>query len=326
MTLLVLTDHATHGAGESIYELLHELAKLTSHEIHVASRSHPSNALVLTEFDADEVFVKPLDHQFAYSEDGAWFANAEPQDAQAYDAVFLRMDRPLSDHQLGAIAAKWAGKTIVNDPEGVVATGSKKFLLNFPSLCPDIRLVSSPDEVTRLTQDRSIVLKPIYGYGGIGIVRVSATQIWHDVEPQSLAEDGSDLAALFAAEPEYLAMSYLDRVGEGDKRVVVVGDRVVGATLRLPATGSWLCNLKQGGRAAFADVSEEEHHIASTISKEMIKNGVWIYGFDTLMGNDGQRVLSEINTLNVGGFVQAQKFSGEPVLATVAQELVKAFG
>jgi len=48
---------------------------------------------------------------------------------------------------------------------------------------------------------------------------------------------------------------------------------------------------------------------------------VVVFGIDTLVGENGLRVLSEINTLNVGGFIQAEQTSGERVISRAAQLL-----
>ena len=44
------------------------------------------------------------------------------------------------------------------------------------------------------------------------------------------------------------------------------------------------------------------------------KEGIIIFGLDTLVNDDGKRIVSEINTLSVGGFPQAQEQTGKPVL------------
>ncbi|HXR82408.1 MAG TPA: hypothetical protein VN763_15890, partial [Saprospiraceae bacterium] len=43
------------------------------------------------------------------------------------------------------------------------------------------------------------------------------------------------------------------------------------------------------------------------------------YGFDTLIDDDGKRVLSEINTMSVGGLMPLQEMSGRPVVEEAAR-------
>jgi glutathione synthase len=43
-----------------------------------------------------------------------------------------------------------------------------------------------------------------------------------------------------------------------------------------------------------------------------------LYGFDTLVDDDGKRVLSEINTMSVGGLLPLQEMIGTPVVMNAA--------
>jgi glutathione synthase len=80
-----------------------------------------------------------------------------------------------------------------------------------------------------------------------------------------------------------------------------VDGKIISSNLRLPAEGNWLCNAAQGGKAVPADPDEDEKMIIKSISKDLKKRGILIYGMDTLVNDNDKRVLSELNTLSVGG-------------------------
>ena len=123
-------------------------------------------------------------------------------------------------------------------------------------------------------------------------------------------------------DPEgYLAMKFLKNVSQGDKRILVVGDEVLAASLRIPAEDSWLCNVAQGGTSVAAEVSEEEYEIVRGISKKLNAEGILIYGVDTLVNDDGLRTLSEINTLSIGGFPQAEQQTGKPIIKRMIEKI-----
>lgn len=103
----------------------------------------------------------------------------------------------------------------------------------------------------------------------------------------------------------------------------MVNGEIVGATVRIPAESQWLANLSQGGTATHTDVAPEEREMAKAISPVLEEKGVALFGFDRLVGLHGRRVFSEINTLNVGGFLQAEEHSGQPVIAKTAELLIK---
>jgi len=180
-------------------------------------------------------------------------------------------------------------------------------------LCPDIQLCNSKEDVLKMSKKYPIVLKPLKEYGGKGIVRIVDKtvdigdreidlEIYLESVNEELTTDG------------FLAMKYLKNVSQGDKRILVVGGQIMASSLRLPAEGSWLCNVAQGGKSVKADVTNEEIKIVKGLTPELIKEGVLIFGADTLEDDYGKRILSEVNTLSVGGFSQAQEQSGKPII------------
>ena len=322
--MLVLTDHHTHSPAESIYEMLRVMAEFEECEdIYLASRGIAENTAFFSEFDSPTLHARQVDAELRYSENGEWFSKKELVEVADFDVIFLRLDRPISDTQLLRIEKNYHHQMIINSPSGIIETGSKRFLLNFPELCPDIALCHHLEDVKKQLALFPIVLKPIHGYGGVGLIRIDTEFVY--VEEKKYRHDkGMALVGQYLEHSGVLlSMRFLKNVTEGDKRVVVVDGKIQGATLRLPAKDSWLCNLKQGGSATFADIDESEYQISETVSPILKKHGVIIFGFDTLVDDTGTRILSEINTLNVGGFIQAQEYSGIPVVKNSSRAIWK---
>ena len=90
--------------------------------------------------------------------------------------------------------------------------------------------------------------------------------------------------------------------------------KILAASLRLPAEDSWLCNVAQGGTSVPSQVDADEIKIIETITPKLLEAGILIFGADTLVNDDGKRILSEVNTLSIGGFPQAEKQTGKPIL------------
>ena len=317
--ILVITDHYTHGKGESIYQLLKTMAiNSVCGGIYVATRGDERNKEFFADFDVPTVYAKRIDNQFEYNKEGNWYYDSNSMEIPKFDILFIRIDRPLTDEQLLKINSNYKELLIINDPEGIIKTGSKRFLLNFPSLCPDMTLCCTLNDVKKQLHRFPIVLKPLHGYGGMGLIRIDHSNVYYGDKSHSLDKGYELIEQDLQHTGPMLSMKYFQNVINGDKRVLVVGGKVLGAMLRTPAEGSWLCNLKQGGYATYAEVDSNEIEIAKTISPVLRKNGVVIFGFDTLEDDDGIRRLSEINTLNVGGLVQAQEFSGKSVISDAA--------
>ncbi len=71
-------------------------------------------------------------------------------------------------------------------------------------------------------------------------------------------------------------------------------------------------------------MSEADDHellIEKELTPLLYEKGVIMYGFDTLVDDDGTRVLSEINTLSIGGLGPMEEMSGLPVVQIAASQL-----
>ena len=80
---------------------------------------------------------------------------------------------------------------------------------------------------------------------------------------------------------------------------------------------------KSRGGAVETKIDEREQKIIDIVDPILRKNGVFLYGIDTLINGNGERVLSEINTLNVGGIKVLEDMQGKPLTAIVAKEVAK---
>lgn len=115
-----------------------------------------------------------------------------------------------------------------------------------------------------------------------------------------------------------LAMKFLKNVVLGDKRTIVANTRILGSAIRMPAADHWICNVAQGGHALPAVPDEDELKIEARLTPLLYEKGIVLYGFDTLVDDDGKRVLSEINTMSVGGLLPLQEMIGNPVVMNSA--------
>ena len=318
--ILILTDPRGHSRENSIYALAKELIRQYSGEVWIAARGTVDNAPFFAAQRRTIHAVRVTD-SFAFDPDGRYFTTGSRAFSIAdFSLVWLRLPRPITDDWLLWLKAESAGR-IVNDPAGIIETGSKEFLLNFPEHCPKVKLCHTVDEVEKFAATTPAVLKPLREYGGRGIVRIEAGRVQEGSTWTDWADFVPELKQRLAQSP-ILAMEFLKNVDQGDKRILWVNGKVLGASLRLPAPGSWLCNVAQGGQSVPATVDSDEQRILEGIGPELLQRGIVFAGIDTLVGNDGRRVLSEINTLSIGGFPQAQAQSGEPVVALAVAGLL----
>ncbi|SEQ64472.1 ATP-grasp domain-containing protein [Neolewinella agarilytica] len=326
---LILTDHRGHSDQNSLYALTRKLAKdPRTAFVFVASRGDERNrAFFAGELKAPLFGCEASEH-FNYDPSGDQFCGEDRQfTAAEADVIWLRLPPPADEaffarlssivpaHSAGSVTtdAPSSGPVIINNPAGILETGSKAFLHNFPGFTAAVRRVQSKLEVQRFAAQHPIVLKPLQEYGGRGLVRImngTAEVNGHSFPLDDWLESATnDLEA-----GNYLAMKYLKNVSAGDKRILVVNGQILGASLRLPAPGQWLCNVAQGGSSVPAEASPEEKEMIAAIAPVLLKKGIVIFGADTLMDDDGKRVLSELNTNSIGGFPQAEAQTGRPIL------------
>ncbi|MDH3246020.1 MAG: glutathione synthetase [Saprospiraceae bacterium] len=325
LNLLILTDHSRHTVENSLYALARAMAQSKyTKRVDVASRALSVNLNFFSGKSARKFFVTPVDEGFIYSTENH-ILNRQMQlaDLSNYNAILLRMPPPPDSVFFTLLNKHFKTDAIVNRPSGIIETSSKKYLLQFPELCPPMALCNSYKEIRDFASEFPVVLKPLNTYGGEGVIRldVQANKVWDQGQVLSFAQFERKLGKLRVI--EYLAMKFLENVDQGDKRNIVVNRQLLGGTLRLPAKGDWLCNVSQGGLAIRSEPDEQEVEIANRLIPKLWEKGIVIFGFDTLVGDHGKRVLSELNTMSIGGITQLELFTGKPVVSTAAQLILE---
>ncbi len=318
LKLLVLTNHKTHTSRNSIYALLTALARHdASSQIDVASAGLSANKLFFDFHLESRLMAAPVLPSFEFSIEGEYYLQQSRWvEIMEYDLILLRMPPPADQLFFDFLTTVFPAERIINNPHGILETGSKQYLLQHQELCPPMKYCQTVAEVEQFAAHFPIVLKPLNNYGGKGIIKLNGKKIWKGNELITFDEFAQEFEQ--AGRP-VLAMKYLKKVNRGDKRIIVCNDTVIGASLRKPAKGNWLCNGAQGGQSGRTRITREERLIADQLSKALLKKGVFMFGFDTLVDDNGKRILSEINTNSIGGLKQISEQSGPHIMPKVAK-------
>ncbi len=321
LKILVLTDHSGHSRENSIYAMVPAMVNHPQVEqVDVATRGEILNNFFFKNLIPKSIFVSKADETFAFSPKGNAFKKGLRREfLKEYDAVWLRLPPPLSPEFLFFLKTVFAKKLIVNDPFGIYETGSKEFLMNFEEFCPPMKVCKSIADIVEFKSQFPIVLKPFREYGGRGLVRIDGNRAWEGKEEMSFSDFSKKINR---DEVEYLGVKFLKNVSKGDKRIVVVNGEIIGASLRLPAADSWLCNVSQGGKSVQAEVDDRERQIVERVNPMLSNLGIVMYGVDTLVGDDGQRILSELNTTSIGGVPQMARQTGLPLVEKTVDQII----
>ena len=316
--LLIVTDHTTHASTNSLYELAVALATdRLNINVWVCSRGIEPNRDFFKGIVDAGIYATSVNDSFAFHPKGLSLNQTAIRiDQKQVNAILVRMPQPLDQVFLRSLSKIVPNNMIINSPEGTIETSSKAFLLQVAHLCPSPSLCMNLHDAIALSQQQEIVLKPLYSYGGKGIVRLSTDYYWEGDNRY----DANEITR-FLPDDHFpmLAMKYLRNVSQGDKRTIVVNRKILGSALRLPAPNSWICNVAHGGHAIMSLADEEEMKIEKELTPILFEKGVIMYGFDTLVDDDGMRVLSEINTLSIGGIGPMEEMSGMPILRQAAR-------
>ena len=224
----------------------------------------------------------------------------EVRDLSEMDVVLMRQDPPFDMAYITAthfLETIHPATLVVNDPAQVRNAPEKLFVTGFPGLQPPT-LVTSDHEAIEDFRARhgDMVLKPLYGGGGSGVVRLKAD----DPNLDALLE----LHAMIGREP-VIAQKFIPAVSKGDKRILLVDGEPVGAINRVPASGQVRSNLRVGGRAEQVELTARDRELCAIIGPELKRRGLLFVGIDVI-GD----YLTEINVTSPTGAQQLKRFSG----------------
>ena len=112
-----------------------------------------------------------------------------------------------------------------------------------------------------------------------------------------------------------MVQEFLDEVYDGDKRVIMLGDRFLGASLRRPKKG-YHANYANSD-ALKTELSNIEKEILAKVGPWMLNHGIHFSGLDFIGGR-----LTEINITCPTGIVQISELDGKVLSEEVVDYLV----
>jgi RimK family alpha-L-glutamate ligase len=219
------------------------------------------------------------------------------------EQVVFRMDVL---HRLEA-----TGKTVLNPPLAL-ETCVDKYLASARLEAAGLRVPATlvcQDADTAMagfeTLGGDVVVKPLFGSEGRGMVRVSDPDMaWRT----------------FRAIERMQAVLYLQefvRHPGWDLRVFVIGGRCV-AAMRRHAKNDWRTNVAQGGKGEAVSITTEEERLALAAAAAV---GTVVAGVDLLPAPDGELFILEVNA--VPGWRALAPLCGIDIAAEIVRQLTR---
>jgi glutathione synthase len=231
----------------------------------------------------------------------------ETLDLAGVDVVLMRQDPPFdmayitATHVLEHIHPQ---TLVVNDPVSVRNAPEKLFVTHFDGLMPPTLITSNRDDITAFRAEHGdIIVKPLYGNGGAGVFHITPG----DENLTALLELFTDLYR----EP-VIAQRYLPEVRQGDKRIILVDGKPVGAINRVPAAGEARSNMHVGGTPLKSALTVREQDICAAIGPALREQGLIFVGIDVI-GD----YLTEINVTSPTGIQEIDRFDGSNLSALI---------
>lgn len=210
-----------------------------------------------------------------------WFAAESPQPLKAngFSAIVLRKDPPFDQnylHHLYLLRLVSDEVYLMNHPEGILSGNEKILALPFGNRTPPTLISASEKEIRRFIgrQAHGTIVKPINFAGGKGIFRVP-----------SLKSENCNIILETATQGfthHVVVQAYLPEARQGDKRIMLLGQDVLGAFIRVPAPGEHRANLHAGGRAKKARLTKRDRELVAAVTPTLQVMGLDFVGLDVI--------------------------------------------
>lgn len=250
--------------------------------------------------------ARPLRVQRKFG-DHAHLGTPEMLDLAGLDVVLMRQDPPFdmayitATHLLEQIHPE---TLVVNDPRQVRNAPEKLFVTHFPELMPPTLITSDREEIMDFrAQHEDIIVKPLFGNGGAGVFHIKPDD-----------ENLTALLELFTQlyrEP-IIIQKYVPEVRQGDKRIILVNGKAMGAINRIPAEGEARSNMHVGGKAVPTELTARDLEICEAIGPSLEERGLIFVGIDVI-----GPYLTEINVTSPTGLQEIERFDGINLAAAI---------
>jgi glutathione synthase len=229
----------------------------------------------------------------------------ESRDMSEFDVILMRQDPPFdmayitATHFLERIHPK---TLVVNNPAEVRNAPEKLWVTSFPGVQPPTLITSDAEAIYNFRERHGdIVLKPLHGGGGSGVIRLKADDPNLDALLELHAMIGRD---------QVVVQKFIPAVSKGDKRIILIDGEPIGAINRIPAEGQVRSNLAKGGTAAAVELTPRDKELCAIIGPELKARGLLFVGIDVI-GD----YLTEINVTSPTGAQQLKRFGGADAAA-----------
>ena len=229
------------------------------------------------------------------------------------DVILMRQDPPFDMSYITAthiLEHVHPHTLVINNPTNVRNTPEKLFVTNFENVMPPTLITSDEEEIFGFRKEfKDIIVKPLFGNGGAGVFHIKPD----DENLSSLIE----LHKTFYREP-LMIQEYVPAVRQGDKRIILIDGKPVGAVNRVPAKGEARANMHVGGKPMKCELTGRDREICEIIGPSLKEKGLLFVGIDVI-GN----YLTEINVTSPTGIQELSRFEDTNIASLIWDAIEK---
>ena len=192
-------------------------------------------------------------------------------------AVFVRSDPPFDEtYLMNTWLLERLPKSIpvINDPAGIRTVNEKIWATQFRPLIPKTILSARKDDLLLfLKKEQDIIVKPTNGFGGSAIFHIRDG----DENANVILETVTD-----RWQKGIILQKYVPEAKQGDKRILLLNGKPLGAVLRVHAKGDHRNNFFAGGKPQPATITANDKKIIRTLCPYLQRLGLYFVGIDII--------------------------------------------
>lgn len=248
----------------------------------------------------------------------SWFTLGAEQELPlgGLDLIFMRADPPVDMQYLYMTwilgIAEAAGVPVYNPPGALRNLNEKLAAGQFKEFSPPTLVSMDLARIMEFAEHcGTAVVKPLNSMGGDSVFRISAADPNCDEILRLVTHQGQRYV---------MVQKFLPEVTQGDKRILLInGEPVPQALLRIPAAGSIRANMVAGGSHEGAELSASDRRICEQLGPMLRHERLLFVGIDVI-----GEFLTEINITSPTGIRQLDHIYGISIADQVLDAIAMA--
>ncbi len=248
-----------------------------------------------------------------YDNPGYYFELEEPAILQLekVELVLIRQNPPFDMNYLTTtyLLDRLNLKTLVlNNPREIRNNPEKLMIYNFPDFINNSIVSSNLKQLENFYLScNDVIIKPLYDFGGNSVQRIKDHSTFNKL-----------IGPYLAKHTTIIMQRFLPNVVKGDKRVLMVDGKIVGAILRIPQSGKITANLIAGGVAHKTNLTSKEVNACQAVGDFLHSKNLFLAGIDLLDG-----YLLEINITSPTAYKAYNKLYNEKIEKEIVDLLLQ---